>query len=147
MNSAARRNDISLNSQRINSRKEIGAAALRISSRSDLLWVVGDPLLAHDLVFGYLLHDTLSMKKPVAAPLPALVKKGGLFCTIPDHEKMARLASSTLARFLGQEAGFSSELRIQPAPDDGFVMINRQVADKLNIRIPSSLRLWEGKGL
>lgn len=146
MESAAEKTGLTMTAYRIASRREVGPAARTAAARADLLWVVGDPLLTQDLIFSYLLQESLRSRKPLAAPLPALVGRGSLFCTVPDGEELARLASAALAGLLTADLRYSGSGRVQPAPDEGAVLVNHGLAEKWGIRVPASLRLWKAEG-
>jgi ABC-type uncharacterized transport system substrate-binding protein len=141
MEAAAQKAGITLTRYQVKTTKEIGPKTRNLVSGSDLLWVAGDPLLTQDLIFSYVLQQALQFKKPVVTPLSALVGKGALFCTVPDDEMMSRQSSLFLAQILAAGLVFPKEGRIQPGPSEGFVIINRQLADRWNIHVPSSLRL------
>ncbi|MGQ0645799.1 MAG: ABC transporter substrate binding protein [Elusimicrobiota bacterium] len=144
MKSAARGMGFAVDAHRVKSRQEVGPAIRTAAARADLFWIAGDPLLTQDLIFSYLLQESLNQKKPLAVPVPHLVEKGGLFCTVPDQDKIAQLASTTLTSFLSPGFQPSDQNRVQPAPREGYVLINRRLAEKWDIDIPPSLRLWEG---
>jgi ABC-type uncharacterized transport system substrate-binding protein len=142
MQSAAVEEGFSMTLYRVGSRQEVGPAVREAVTRSDLVWIVGDPLFTQDLVFAHLLQESLRFKKPLAAPLPGLVKKGALFCTVPDGERLAQLASETLAVLLAGQGPARGADRVRAAPAGGSVLLNRPLAEKWDIRVPSSLRLW-----
>lgn len=145
MQSAAVESGLTMTSYKVKSRQEVGPAVREAATRSGLVWVVGDPLFTQDLIFTYLLQEALRLKKPLAGPLPELVSKGGLFCTIPDGDNMARVASEALSLILKAGASGPEGSRVRPAPAGGAVLLNRPLAEKWDIRVPSSLRLWNDR--
>jgi ABC-type uncharacterized transport system substrate-binding protein len=140
MQSAAEQADMSMTIYRVKTQADVGPAIREAVFRSDLVWVVGDPLLTQDFIFGYLLQESFRSKKPLAAPLPGLVKKGALFCTVPDWDAVARAASQVLSQILDPAGGPLAQ-RIQYAPEGGGVMVNRLLTQKWGISVPASLRL------
>jgi ABC-type uncharacterized transport system substrate-binding protein len=135
---------IELHSYKIGTRMEIGPAVRRSAARDDLIWIAGDPILTQDLVFAYLLQESLPLKKPLASPIPALVSKGALFCTVPDPDKLSALVSTAVERMLSSDLPFPEDQRLQGGPDNSYVLVNRGLADKWGIKILPTLRLWEG---
>jgi ABC-type uncharacterized transport system substrate-binding protein len=146
MSVAARVAGVSLVARRVASRSEIGPAVRELAAGTDLLWTVGDPLFSQELIFSYLLQESLSLKKPLASPLPELVRRGGLFCTVPNPDKMITSASEGLNRWLSVAGELPISERLLAAPGEGSVFINQRLVEKWGLRIPSKLRLWDERG-
>jgi ABC-type uncharacterized transport system substrate-binding protein len=142
MKASAQQAGVALDAYRVTARADVGPSARRAAERDDLLWIVGDPLLTQDLIFSYLLQQSLSLKKPLAAPLPALVGKGALFCTVPDDQRTAAMASSLVGRFLSARDALPAGERLRTAPPGG-VVVNRGLAAMWGLRVPPSFRAWD----
>ena len=144
MKSASQKMGLTLAAHPVRSRKDVSPLARRLAADVDLIWIVGDPLLTHDLIFLYLIQESFQFKTPVAGPVRELIKKGGLFCTIPDKEMLAHSAAQALGQLLQTNGTLKEPSRIQFADKKGVVLINSQLAKKWNIQVPDSLRLWKG---
>lgn len=143
MEAAAREAGLTLVGYRVASRQAIGPTVRKAVAGTDLIWIAGDPLFTQDLIFNYLLQESVRSKKPLAASSPSLVEKGALFCAMPDAEKLAGLAFQTLSGFRSLDDPFEKPNRVMSAPGDGFVLVNQRLAEKWGIHIPASLRLWD----
>lgn len=131
-----------IRARRVEARGEIGAAAADLSKSAGLLWVAGDPLLLSDVILSYLLQESLRAKRPLVSPVPAHVRKGALFCTIPDPDLLAKLASSSVAEALSAKGANAPGERLKSPPSSGLVLINRRLAERWRLPVPSTLRTW-----
>ncbi len=145
MKAAIRANGAESLDELVTSRKDVGPAVRRLVSRSDLLWIAGDPLLTQGLAFEYLLQVSLPLKKPLFSPVPELVADGALFCVQADPQKVAQAAAIALGKLLSD--GLPEDQRIQQISGlGGALLLNRRLSDKWNLSLPAGLNAQEVGG-
>jgi ABC-type uncharacterized transport system substrate-binding protein len=103
-----------------------------LSDQMDALWIPPDPLLLGDATRRYLLSETLKAGKPVYSFSSALVPEGALVSNGPDLRAIGAQAAQLVNRVAsGDKTGYEV---LFPAAE---LVINKKIADKLKISVPS----------
>jgi putative ABC transport system substrate-binding protein len=105
---------------------------LKGSDAIDALWFPPDPVLLADEARRYVLGETLKASKPVYGFSSALVAEGALVSDGPDVASTGEQLAELVNRVAGGEKG-----KIEMLIPRAELVINRKIADKLKIEIPS----------
>lgn len=103
------------------------------SGAVDALWLSPDPILLGDEARRFVLSETLKAGKPVYSFSSALVSEGALVSNGPDIGSIGEQVGELVNRLAGPGESGKIEMLI-PRAD---LVINKKVADKLKIEIPS----------
>ena len=103
------------------------------SGAVDALWLTPDPMLLGDEARRFVLGETLKAGKPVYSFSSALVSEGALVSNGPDIGSIGEQVGELVNRLAGPGESGKIEMLI-PRAD---LVINKKVADKLKIEIPS----------
>lgn len=103
-----------------------------LDDHMDALWLPPDSLLVGEATRRFLLSETLKAGKPVYSFSAALVPEGALVSDGPDVAAIGAQAAQLVKRVLAGEGG-AYEVLFPPAE----LVINKKIADKLKIVVPS----------
>jgi putative ABC transport system substrate-binding protein len=98
----------------------------------DALWIPPDPILLGEEARRYILGETLKAGRPVYGFSAALVSEGALVSDGPDVPSTGEQMGELVNRLAGGEKG-----KVDMLIPKAELVINKKVADKLKIEIPS----------
>jgi putative ABC transport system substrate-binding protein len=98
----------------------------------DALWIPPDPILLGEEARRYILGETLKAGKPAYGFSAALVSEGALVSDGPDVPSTGEQLGELVNRVAGGEKG-----KIEMLIPKAELVINKKIADKLKIEIPS----------
>ncbi|MFI5182856.1 MAG: ABC transporter substrate-binding protein [Vicinamibacteria bacterium] len=105
---------------------------LKGSDSIDALWIPPDPVLLADEARRYILSETLKAGKPVYSFSAALVSEGALVSDGPDVASTGEQLAELVNRLAAGEKG-----KIEMMIPKGELVVNKKMADKLKLEIPS----------
>lgn len=98
----------------------------------DALWIPPDPVLLADEARRYIFGETLKASKPVYSFSASLVSEGALVSDGPDVASTGEQLGELVNRIAAGEKG-----KIEMLIPKAELVINKKIADKLKIEIPS----------
>ena len=106
----------------------------------DALWVPADPLLLTEGTRRFLLSETAKKGKPVYTFTPTLVEEGALVSNGPDYVSIGEQLGELVNRLAGGERS-----RIELLVPRAELVINKRIADRLDIEVPAEALESAGK--
>jgi putative ABC transport system substrate-binding protein len=111
--------------------REVPSTLRALLQEVDAIWVPPDPLLLGDEARRFVLSETLKAGKPVYGFSAALVQEGALVSNGPDLASTGEQLADLVNRIAGGE-----KAKIEMLVPRAELVINKKVADKLNIALP-----------
>lgn len=111
--------------------REVPAALRALLKEVDAIWIPPDPLLLGDEARRFIFGETLKAGKPVYGFSPALVQEGALASNAPDLESTGEQIAELVNRLAGGDAS-----KIEMLIPRAELVINKKIADKLDIEVP-----------
>lgn len=126
---------LSLEERKVASQRDVPGAVGELMSRSQAVWLAGDPRLARGASFQFSVERSLARKVPLVVAGPWGVQRGGFLACEPSGEALAPAAAAAIRTLAGGGRLPESE-RIRTAPGGGLVY-NAALAERWSLKIPS----------
>lgn len=136
ISSGAKTRGFAVVEKNISTRKEIPPAIRELVDQAQVVWIVGDPLLARGAGFQFLAERALSKQVPIVAAGTWEVQHGAFLSIEPPFEALASEAVEAI-KSISAGQGKPSSARIRPAPSGGRVVYNGPLAEKWKIPSPT----------
>jgi putative ABC transport system substrate-binding protein len=115
----------------VTSDREVPSTLRGLLQEVDAIWVPPDPLLLSDEARRFVLSETLKAGKPVYGFSAALVQEGALVSNGPDMASTGEQLADLVNRIAAGD-----KAKIEMLIPRAELVINKKVADKLNIAMP-----------
>lgn len=135
--SGAKTRGFSVVEKKISARQEIPPAMRELMDQAQVVWIVGDPLLARGAGFQFLAERSLSRQMPIVASGAWEVRRGAFLSMEPPLDAMASEAVEAIRSF-SEGRNQSEAARIRMAPAGGKILYNGPLAEKWKIRLPAA---------
>lgn len=123
--------------KKISTRREIPPAINELIDQSQAIWIVGDPLLAREAGFQFLIERSLSKQIPVVAAGAWEVEHGAFLSMEPPINALADEAAAAIKSIAQDGPALKSAIRTAPA--GGTIIYNGHLLDKWRLGIPEGV--------
>ncbi|MBI3553346.1 MAG: hypothetical protein HY077_12700 [Elusimicrobia bacterium] len=125
--SGARTRGFTVMEKKILTLKDIPPAVRELLDQSQIIWIVGDPLLCRGAGFQFLTERALSKQVPIIAAGPWEVSHGAFLAIEPPPDAIASSASDDIKMISGGQDRPETQ-RIRMAPPGGKIVYNGPLA-------------------